>query len=102
MKNNIDLAKKVLLDSTKTLYGIFSIICISSYFPPRVFLNEFLKVGSDLCDQDGRMEDWNPFELNEEEYLEVLSWWQEKYPDAVVDDLDSDNWNDWIEEILED
>jgi hypothetical protein len=101
LQDNVVLAKSVLSDNTKVLYGIFGIIDTSGYFPPRRFLNEFLLGGSDPCDQDGRMEGWIPFELSEEEYLLVLSWWQSKYPESVVDHLNSDNWKDWVQVILE-
>ena len=101
VQDHVALAKRVLSENTKVLYGIFGIIEESGYFPSRPFLNEFLVGGNDPCDQDGRMESWNPFELSETEYSVVLSWWQLKYPNAVVDNLNSDSWNDWLQEILE-
>ncbi|BFM51320.1 hypothetical protein [Marinomonas sp. THO17] len=101
MQDHVALAKKVLSQNTKVLYGIFGIIDTSGYFPPRGFLNEFLLRGSDPCDQDGRMEEWIPFELSSEEYNLILLWWQSKYPGTVVDSLNSENWNDWVQEILE-
>jgi hypothetical protein len=97
---NIALAKSVLSDNTKVLYGIFNIINTSGYFPPRSFINEFLMGGNDPCDQDGRMESWEPIELSAEEYSHILSWWQSKYPNTVEDDLGAENWSDWVQSIL--
>jgi hypothetical protein len=76
MNSPINLAKKVLLENTKVLYGIFGIINTSGFFPPRGFLNEFLEGGSDPCDQDGRMDSWIPFELSESEYEIIKKWWR--------------------------
>jgi hypothetical protein len=101
MQNRIDLTKKVLSENTKVLYGIFGVIDTSGYFPPLPFLNEFLMGGSDPCDQDGRMECWEPFELSAEEYAIILSWWQSKYPNTVENNLSAENWSDWVQEILE-
>ena len=101
MQDQVALAQRVLSDNAKVLYGIFGIISASGYFPPHSFLNEFLMGGSDPCDQDGRMENWRPFELSNREYLLILSWWQSKYPNTVEDSLNAENWNDWVQEILE-
>ncbi len=101
MQDKIALAKKVLSENTKVLYGIFGIIEASGYFPPRDFLNEFFLGGSDPCDQDGRMESWLPFALSAEEYNLIQLWWHSKYPGTVVDSLNSESWNDWVQEILE-
>ena len=101
MQDHIALAKQVLSENTKVLYGIFGIIDTSGYFPPRIFLNEFLMQGNDPCDQDERVESWQPFELSEAAYNLVVSWWQLKYPGAVVDSLNSENWSDWVQAVLE-
>jgi hypothetical protein len=99
-QDKITLAKRVLSDNAKVLYGIFGIINTSGYFPPRSFLNEFLMGGNDPCDQDGRMKSWKPFELSVAEYPHVLSWWQSKYPNTVENDLGVENWSDWVQVIL--
>src|SRR5262245_16266178 len=57
----LDVAKQVLTADEQVLYGIFGHIGTSGYFPPYEFLNEFLMVGCDPCDQDGRMANWQPF-----------------------------------------
>jgi len=101
VQDQVALAKKVLSENTKVLYGIFGIIETSGYFPPRDFLNEFFLGGSDPCDQDGRMDSWIPFELSAEEYNLIQLWWQSKYPGTVVNKLNSESWNDWVQEILE-
>ena len=101
VQDHVELAKKVLSENRKVLFGIFGIIKTSGYFPPRDFLNEFLLGGNDPCDQDGRMERWVPFELSAEEYNSIKLWWQSKYPKTAVDSLSSDSWNDWVQEILE-
>src|SRR5262249_7930489 len=75
MVGAVDAAKQVLSADEAVLYGIFGIIGNSGYFPPREFLNEFLMVGSDPCDQDGRMGRWKPFALSPGEYDEVKAWW---------------------------
>jgi hypothetical protein len=101
VQDKIALAKKVLTEDTKVLYGIFGVINTSGYFPPHKFLNEFFLIGNDPCDQDGRMTVWWPFKLSEDEYLKVFTWWKLEYPNTVVDNLGTDNWNDWVQEILE-
>jgi hypothetical protein len=101
VQDHVALAKKILIENTKVLYGIFGIIDTSAYFPPLVFLNEFFMVGNDPCDQDGRMECWNPFKLNEAEYSQVFLWWQSTRPESVVDNLNTADWSDWVQEILE-
>ena len=63
--NKLELAKKVLKENSEVLYGTFGIIESSGFFPPINFLNDFLKIGSDPCDQDGRMDNWKPFSLND-------------------------------------
>ena len=55
MAGAVETAKLVLEADEAVLYGIFGLIGASVYFPPRDFLNEFLMVGNDPCDQDGRM-----------------------------------------------
>lgn len=57
--------------------------------------------GSDPCDQDGRMESWEPFSFDVEGYLTVKKWWIEKYPRTVEDRLGVNSWDDWIQEIFE-
>jgi hypothetical protein len=98
---SIESAKKVLAENSKVFYGIFGAIKASGYFPPRKFLNQFFERGSDPCDQDGRMDNWTPFELTEEEYDAILKWWFEDHPDVSVNDLGADNWNEWQSEIIE-
>ncbi len=98
---NVELAKKVLSDNSKVLYGIFGVIESSGYFPPREFLNQFLDKGNDPCDQDGRMESWTPFILNAVEYDAVKVWWLSKYPGVVINDLGATSWDDWVVEIIE-
>ena len=93
-------AKSVLSDNTKVLYGIFGVVESSGYFPPRAFLNEFLMQGSDPCDQDRRSAEWSPVSLSPEEYSELKEWWISSHPDAVVDSLGVNCWDDWIGEIL--
>lgn len=101
MSNHIEKAKDILAENSKVLYGIFGVIKGSGLFPPRVFLNEFLKAGSDPCDQDGRMENWVPFELTVEEYLEIKEWWLLLYPNTIEDALEQTSWLDWSVEIIE-
>lgn len=99
--DNIDHAKRVLEDNTNVLYGIFSIISGSGYFPPLPFLNEFFLAGSDPCDQDGRMGRWRRFALTLSEYDVVKAWWIENNPNTIESQLGCDCWNDWVKEILE-
>jgi hypothetical protein len=94
-------AKQVLMIDEKVLYGIFGFIGSSGYFPPREFLNEFLMGGSDPCDQDGRMSHWRPFAVSAEEYRDLKEWWAARYADAVEDSLGVENWDDWVQEILD-
>jgi hypothetical protein len=100
MAQAVETAKRVLEADEAVLYGIFGVIGGSGYFPPRDFLNEFLMVGNDPCDQDGRMSRWQPFALSPEDYEVVKAWWVAGHPDAVVSDLNVDNWDDWIQAIL--
>ena len=97
----VKLAKKVLSENSKVLYGIIGVVESSNYFPPQEFLNQFFEGGSDPCDQDGRMDKWKPFNLNHSEYQEVLSWWQSTHQNVVQDDLGAGSWNDWVQELLE-
>ena len=101
MGNYIEKAKNVLTDNSKVLYGIFGVIRYSGFFPSRIFLNEFLRAGSDPCDQDGRMASWVPFELAVEEYLEIKEWWVSQYPNTIEDALGQISWRDWTVEIIE-
>ena len=100
MSNAVVSAKWALGASEAVLHGIFGMISGSGYFPPRMFLNEFLMRGSDPCDQDGRMGTWTPLELSADEYREVLSWWVSRHPNAVEDSLGVECWNDWVQEVL--
>jgi len=98
---SLKLAKNVLTENSKVLYGIFGVIESSGFFPPREFLNQFLLQGNDPCDQDRRMDNWPPFELNEIEYEKVKKWWLSIHPGSIVDDLGEENWDDWAVEIIE-
>jgi|WetSurMetagenome_2_1015567.scaffolds.fasta_scaffold1288644_1 hypothetical protein len=96
----VETAKKVLKADEVVMYGIFGIIAHSGYFPPREFLNEFLLVGRDPCDQDGRMDGWEPFTISLEEYHEVMAWWTAAHPGTVASNLGVECWNDWVQVIL--
>lgn len=96
----IETAMRVLKADEEVLYGIFGIIGTSAYFPPRDFLNEFFMVGSDPCDQDGRMSLWEPFALTPVEYDEVKAWWVTDHPGTVESDLGVGCWRDWVQVIL--
>ncbi|MBN0989928.1 hypothetical protein [Amphritea pacifica] len=99
--NRVELAKDVLTKNSNVLYGIFGVIASSGYFPPSPFLNEFLMVGYDPCDQDERMGRWRPFFLSDDEYDQVLGWWRRQHPEATVNQLGVRSWNEWVQEILE-
>ena len=99
--SNSDIAKRVIETNSKVLYGIFGVIESSGYFPPRPFLNEFLAVGHDPCDQDGRMAPWQPFALTAAEYDAVKTWWFSSHPSSVESQLGVQCWSDWVQEILE-
>lgn len=94
-------AKQVLATNEKVRYGIFGQIGASGYFPPREFLNEFLMKGMDPCDQDGRMSPWRPFAVTPEEYRDLKEWWIARHSGAIEDGLGADNWDDWVQEILD-
>jgi hypothetical protein len=100
MARAVDAAKRVLAADEAVPYGIFGVVGRSGYFPPRDFLNEFLMVGSDPCDQDERMDDWQPFVLSPEEYDELKAWWVFGHPGSVASDLGVGSWNDWVQMIL--
>lgn len=102
MMDSLEIAKRVLLENSQVLYGIFGVIESSGFFPPRPFLNEFLAWGSDPCDQDGLMKRWPPLVLTEDEYEEIKTWWISLHPDAVEDSLDAACWNAWVQRILDD
>ena len=70
----LEAAKRVLTANEEVLYGIFGLIGSSGFFPPRAFLNEFLMRGHDPCDQDGRMDAWQPFAVLPAEYHELVGW----------------------------
>jgi hypothetical protein len=93
-------AKQVLAANEEVLFGVFGVIGRSKAFPPREFLNEFFARGNDPCDQDGRMGEWHPFTVSQQEYLDVKDWWIAAHPGVVADDLGAANWDDWIQEIL--
>jgi hypothetical protein len=99
--DKIQTAQRILAADENVLYGIFGVVAASSFFPPHKFLNEFLVVGNDPCDQDNRMPSWNPFELSIDEYSDVKTWWISKHPGTTLSSLDVDNWDDWIQEVLE-
>ena len=101
MSNHIEKAKNVLTENSQVLYGIFGVVRGSGFFPPRLFLNEFLSAGSDPCDQDGRMASWVPFELTAEEYLEIKKWWVSLYPNTIEDALAQSSWQEWSVAIIE-
>jgi hypothetical protein len=101
VQSPIELAKDVLSENTKVRYGIFGLIESSAFFPPRDFLNEFLMVGHDPCDQDGRMERWNPFSLSPDDYLVFKQWWISNHPGTVEDSLGVSSWSDWVQEVFE-
>jgi hypothetical protein len=101
MENNIEKAKRILLENKNVRYGIFGMIENSGYFPPLGFLNEFFMKGSDPCDQDQRMGRWPPFQLSIDEYAKIRDWWVSLYPDAIEDALDQNSWDDWVALILE-
>jgi len=100
MAGTVDAAKRVLVADEAVLYGIFGVIGGSGYFPPRDFLNEFLMVGSDPCDQDGRMDGWRPFTLSPSEYDEVEAWWVSAHYGTVTSNLGVGSWDDWVQVIL--
>ncbi|MCM8528162.1 MAG: hypothetical protein NE327_16690 [Lentisphaeraceae bacterium] len=92
-------AKELLSENHEVLYGAFS--TVSNIFPTFEILNDFFRQGKDSCDQDERMKEWKPFELNLENYLKIVNWWKEKYPQTIVDSLGTDNWEDWFVELQE-
>lgn len=47
------------------------------------------------------MERWSSFKLSYQDYLEVLLLWELEYPNTEIDSLNTGNWSDWIQEILE-
>lgn len=54
------------------------------------------------CDQDGRMEPWKSFKLNESEYKEIEEWWLSNHSGVSVNDLGASNWEEWQTVIIED
>jgi hypothetical protein len=100
MPDAIELAKIVLLENSKVLYGIFGVIKDTGYFPPQAFLNEFFSLGYDPCDQDQRMECWQPFLLTDDEYIVIKIWWATEHPNTIESSLNALNWDAWILEIL--
>jgi hypothetical protein len=102
MSDPVQTAKRVLAANTVVQHGIFGAINSSGFFPPMKFLNQFLVMGNDPCDQDGRMGDWPPFILADQEYLEVKEWWIATHAGVTEDNLGADCWDDWIEKILND
>lgn len=95
------LANAILLRNEHVMYGIFGLVAGSGCFPPRPLLNQFLAQGCDPCDQDGRMEAWQPFALSELDYLLVRDEWMARHPGARVDALGAVCWADWAEQIIE-
>jgi hypothetical protein len=97
----LEAVKRVLAANEAVLFGIFGVIGSSGVFPPRAFLNEFLARGSDPCDQDRRMGEWEPFAVSAEEYPPLLAWWATGHPGAVEDGLGAGCWDDWVQELLD-
>jgi hypothetical protein len=76
----LQLAKKILLENINILHGVFGVIEVSGYFPPKEFLNEFFMIGYDPCDQDRRIGRWIPFLISSEDYFAVKeSWYNRKF-----------------------
>lgn len=100
MQKTVKAAKRVLEANESVRYGIFGMIEDTGYFPPRAFLNEFLMVGDDPCDQDNLMGRWEPFSLSPEEYDDVKAWWVARHPGTVESDLGVGCWEDWMQVIL--
>jgi hypothetical protein len=98
--SNIEKAKEVLSENSEVLYGIFGVVKSSAYFPPLSFLNEFLILGYDPCDQDQRMKPWAPFKLTNDEYNILLNWWQLSNPNCSSNSLGTECWDDWVQIIL--
>lgn len=96
----LESAKKVLTANEVVQFGIFGTIACSGFFPPREFLNEFLAIGSDPCDQDGRMFEWQPFAVSPEEYHALLAWWEADHPGDAEDRLDADCWDNWVQAVF--
>ena len=57
--------------------------------------------GNDPCDQDGRMGNWEPLELSRHEYERIKEWWGTLHPRSRESSLESSNWTEWVQEILE-
>ena len=100
MPSPLELAKQVLASNEAVQFGVFGTIGAYPCFPPCVFLNEFLGVGYDPCDQDGRMGSWQPFAVSAEEYRELLAWWVAAHHGAVEDNLGATSWGDWVQVVL--
>jgi hypothetical protein len=100
MNNSVELAKRVLAENEMVPYGIFGVVGVSGVFPPMDFLNEFLALGRDPCDQDGRQKACTPFALSDQDYDEVKAWWSAGHVGAIEDALGVDCWDDWVQEIL--
>lgn len=96
----VETAKRVLTENSAVMYGIFGVVSSSGLFPPREFLNQFLSLGYDPCDQDGRMRGWPSFHLLPREYLEIKAWWMLAHPGANENSLGAECWDDWVQEIL--
>ncbi|CAH0525772.1 hypothetical protein [Vibrio hippocampi] len=101
MKAKSEFAIRILSDNKKVMHGIFRFINGEKYFPPVEFINEFFEGGSDPCDQDCLMGEWEPFSLLEEEYQSVFNWWLRENPDAVIDYLNASDWSDWCVTLIE-
>jgi hypothetical protein len=97
---SVELAKQVLEDNQNVLYGVFGHVATSPWFPPARFLNEFLGVGHDPCDQDERMGHWKPFALTNDEYEEVKRWWLTNHPNSNEDELGVSSWDEWVFHLL--
>jgi hypothetical protein len=98
--SSLEKAKRVLAESEMLPVGTFKEIGDHPYFPPRAFLNEFLALSRDPCDQDGLMGKWQPFTLSPDDYCELLAWWVAKHPGAVETSLDAKCWNEWADVVF--
>lgn len=101
MSSAVNEAKRVLAENSRILFGFFGVVENSEVFPPRDFLNEFLLVGYDPCDQDQRMGTWSPFRLTNEEYVQIKEWWLQFHPGAREDSLGESSWHNWATALLE-
>ncbi len=100
-ETEVTKVKKILSENSKVPYGIFGVIESTRYFPPRELLNQFLYKGYDPCVQYGKMNNWKPTVLNENQYSSIVEWWKIEHSNIKVDFLDKTDWNEWTNAILE-